>query len=130
MYKGLFILMLSLSLTACEKDNDKEPDVPAAITIVNPIAGTIFLNGTALQIRGNATDNNVLASVQCTVRNTTSNATLYSRTINTGNVGFFDFGQDWTITGITGPTPARLIITTTDKVGYTATKEVDIQLTD
>lgn len=130
MHKVVFILLFSLSLTACKKDNDKEPDVPAVITIASPITGTIFLNGTALQIRGNVTDNNVLASVQCTIRNTTTNSTLYSRTINTGNVGFFDFGQDWAITGITGLTPARLIITTTDKLGYTATKEVNIQLTD
>jgi hypothetical protein len=126
----LCLLTCSFLIASCTKNKDKEPDVAAQITISAPIAGTIFLNGTALQIRGNATDDNVLASVTCTIRNTTSNAILYNRILPTSNVGYFDFAQDWTITGITGITPARLIVTTTDKVGYTATKEVNIQLTD
>ena len=126
----LCLLSCSLFTASCNKNQDKEPDVAAQITIAAPITGTNFLTGTALQIRGNATDDNVLASVNCSIRNTANNALLYNRTLTTGNVGYFDFAQDWTITGITGITPARLIITTTDKVGYTATQEVNIQLTD
>lgn len=119
-----------LPLAACKKDTAKEPDVAAQITLTNPTTGTIYINGSALQIRGNATDDNVLASVTCTVRNKTTNAVLYNRTLSTGNVGFFDFSQNWTITGINTLTPAQLIVTTTDKVGYTATKEVEFQLID
>lgn len=124
------ILSIAWLFSACKKETAKEPDVASQITIAAPIAGAIFLNGTALQIRGNATDDNVLASVNCTVRNSSSNAILYNRTLTTGNVGFFDFAQDWTITGITSLTPAKLIVTTTDKVGYTASKEVEFQLID
>ncbi len=130
MRKNLWILGLALLLTACKKDSDQEPDVAAQITLSNPTAGTIFLNGSVLQIRGNATDDNVLASITCTVRNKTTNAVLYNRTLSTGNVGFFDFSQNWTITGITSLTPAQLIVTTTDKIGYTASKEVAFQLID
>jgi len=127
---ALYLITLSLFLTACKKDTAKESDVPAVITLNAPIAGTIILNGTSLQIRGNATDDNVLASINCTVRNTNTNAVLYSRTLTTGNVGFFDFSQDWNVTGIVGLVTARLTVTTTDKVGYAATKTVDFQLTD
>jgi hypothetical protein len=130
MQKICWILCLTVGLVSCTKDSDKEPDVAAQITITNPTAGTIFLNGSTLQIRGNATDDNVLASVTCTVRNKTTNAVLYNRTLTTGNVGFFDFSQNWTITGITTLTPAQLIVTTTDKIGYTASKEVEFQLID
>lgn len=127
---SLYFISLLFILAACKKDAAKETDVPAVITLNAPITGTIFLNGTTLQIRGNATDDNVLASVNCTVRNTTTNAVLYSRTLTTGNVGYFDFAQDWGVTGITGLVSARLTVTTTDKVGYAATKSVDFQLTD
>ena len=41
-----------------------------------------------------------------------------------------DFSQDWNVTGIVGLVSARLTVTTTDKVGYAATKTVDFQLTD
>ena len=127
---ALYIISLSLFFAACKKDNAKETDVPAVITLNAPVAGTIILNGTSLQIRGNATDDNVLASINCTVRNTNTNAVLYSRTLTTGNVGYFDFAQDWNVTGIVGLVSARLTVTTTDKVGYAATKTVDFQLTD
>jgi hypothetical protein len=129
--RNALLLTLTLFLVvACGKDSVKEPDVPALITILNPIAQTIFLNGSTLNIRGNATDNNVLASVNCTIRNKNTSAVLYNRTLTTGNVGYFDFAQDWPITGITSLTPVKLTITTTDKVGYVATKEVDFELID
>ena len=106
---ALYLISLSLFFAACKKDNAKETDVPAVITLNAPIAGTIILNGTSLQIRGNATDDNVLASINCTVRNTNTNAVLYSRTLTTGNVGFFDFSQDWNVTGIVGLRGFRFI---------------------
>ncbi|MFM7671785.1 MAG: hypothetical protein ACKO6Q_04255 [Bacteroidota bacterium] len=130
MRHSIFAISLTILLTACKKDSSKEADVAAQITLSNPTSNTLYLNGSPLQIRGNATDDNVLASVNCTIRNKNTNAVLYSRTLTTGNVGFFDFSQDWTIIGITALTPAQLIVTTTDKVGYTATKQVDFQLID
>ncbi|MBM3432134.1 MAG: hypothetical protein FJX92_03905 [Bacteroidetes bacterium] len=130
MRKSIWALWLALTLTACKKNTTPEPDVAAEITITNPTAGTIFLNGSALQIRGSATDNNVLASVTCTIRNSNNNAILYNRTLSTGNVGFFDYSQNWTITGITTITPAKLIVTTTDKLGFSVSKEVSFQLID
>ena len=123
-------LFLLVCLAACKKDDPKEMDVPSAFTVTNPTNGTIYINGSTLQIRGNATDDNVLASVNCTIRNKNTNAVLYNRTLTTGNVGYFDFAQDWTITGINALTPVQLVITTTDKVGYTANKSVDFELID
>ena len=123
------LLLMSLSF-ACNKETAKEPDRASEITITHPTSGTIALNGSTLQIRGQATDDNVLASVNCTIRNKNNNNVLYNRTLSTGNVGYFDFAQDWSITGITAAIPARLTVTTTDKVGYIATKEVDFQLID
>ena len=130
MKRNIWPLILFAFLTACKKENPKEMDVPSVFTVANPTNGTIYLNGSTLQIRGNTTDDNVLSSVNCTVRNKNTNAVLYNRTLTTGNVGYFDFAQDWTITGISSLTPVQLIITTTDKVGYTANKTVDFQLID
>lgn len=126
----LLFALSSLCLVSCKKEAEKEPDLPSQISISSPTIGTIFINGSSLQIRGNATDDNVLSSITCTIRNKNNNAVLYNRVLTTGNVGYFDFSQDWTITGINAITPARLLVTTTDKAGYIASKEVDFELID
>lgn len=126
----IIFAMSGVCFFSCKKETVKEPDIASQISISNPTTGTIYINGSSLQIRGNASDDNVLSSVTCTIRNKSNNAVLYNRVLTTGNVGYFDFSQDWTITGINALTPARLLITTTDKVGYIASKEVDFELID
>ena len=39
---ALYLISLSLFFAACKKDNAKETDVPAVITLNAPIAGTII----------------------------------------------------------------------------------------
>jgi len=129
----LFILTATLMMTGCGKDNDNNTppvDSPSIITITTPPAGTIFINGSTLQVRGNVTDNNALSNARIEIRNTTTNAILYQQNQSTGNVLYYDLNWNWTVTGITSTVNAMIRITVTDRYNYQVTKEVAVVLVD
>lgn len=129
----LFILTATLMMTGCGKDNDNNTppaDSPSVITITTPPAGTIFINGSTLQVRGNVTDNNALSNARIEIRNTTTNAILYQQNQSTGNVLYYDLNWNWTVTGITSTVNAMIRITVTDRYNYQVTKEVAVVLVD
>ncbi len=132
-YPLVFMLTVVFLITGCSKDNDNNTppaDSPSVITITTPPAGTIFINGSTLQVRGNVTDNNALSSARIEIRNTTSNAILYQQNQSTGNVLYYDLNWNWTVTGITSTVNAMIKITVTDRYNYQVTKEVAVVLVD
>ena len=121
----LLILTATLMMTGCGKDNDNNTppaDSPSIITITTPPAGTIFINGSTLQVRGNVTDNNALSNARIEIRNTTTNAILYQQNQSTGNVLYYDLNWNWSVTGITSTVNAMIRITVTDRYNYQVTK--------
>ncbi len=129
----LIILTATLVMIGCGKDNNNNTppaDSPSIITITTPPAGTIFINGSTLQVRGNVTDNNALSNARIEIRNTTTNAILYQQNQSTGNVLYYDLNWNWTVTGITSTVNAMIRITVTDRYNYQVTKEVAVVLVD
>jgi hypothetical protein len=129
----LSYLLLTVSIlagiTGCDKDdNPTEPEVPSVITIRSPVSSIIYTNGSTMAIEGDIADNNVLSSAKVEIRNKTSGAVLFQQSSPTGNVGFYFFLWNWTITGITGPTVVTVKIIAVDKLGNQVFKEVDAQL--
>lgn len=126
------ILFSILLLTGCKKssNNTVPPDSPSVITITTPPSGTVFLNGSTLQVRGNVSDNNALETVRIEIRSASSSSIYYQQNQPTGNVTYFNLAWNWTVTGITGLTNAIIKITITDRYGYIVTKEIPVVLID
>ncbi|MBL7725003.1 MAG: hypothetical protein JNK27_12690 [Chitinophagaceae bacterium] len=134
--KKLFLLATTLPvfliMTGCGKDENNDPpaDQPANITITEPTAGVTYINGSTIMVRGNVTDNNVLASARIEIKNNSTNAVMYQQNQSTGNVTYFDLNWNWTVAGISSTVNATIKIIVTDKAGYQASKEIAIVLTD
>ena len=129
----LTILTATLVMTGCGKDNNNNTppaDSPSVITITTPPAGTIFINGSTTQARGNVTDNNARSHHSIEIKNTTTPAILYQQNQSTGNVLYYDLNWNWTVTGITSTVNAMIRITVTDRYNYQVTKEVAVVLVD
>ena len=116
----------------CNKDSGTNipADTAATIDITTPITGLSYLNGSNLSITGTIADNDVLATAKVEVRNKTTNAILFQQTDNTGNVGFYRYTWNWTISGITGPTPGNVKIISKDKYGRETSKDIDINFSN
>ena len=124
LFSGLVLL-----LAGCKKkDNTTEPESPSVITITTPLAATIVINGSVLHVDGNMSDNNVLAIAKLEIRNKTTGTVLNAQSVNTGNVGYYNFSWTWTVTGISAPTPAVVKVIARDKLGNEVFKEVEITL--
>lgn len=133
MKKILFYSLLIFGIgTSCSKSsggNTTPPDSsPSDIVIDLPTAGTIVLNGTNLTITGTITDNNNLSQAKVEIRNKTTNALYNSQISSTGTVSFYRYTWNWTVTGITGPTPGIVRVIAVDRYGYIVYKDVDITL--
>jgi hypothetical protein len=126
---SLLAITASVFYTSCgDKDTDPPADIAGQLTLTLPTSGTIFLNGTTLQVRGNAIDNNGLEFVKVEIRNTTTGAILYQQNIATTNVTYYDFAFNWTVTGITSTTNATVKVIATDRYSYQVFKEVAVVL--
>jgi hypothetical protein len=124
-------LVMAILFMNCNKDdNDAPPDTPSVIDIDAPTAGTIFINGTGMEIRGNVADDNALSSVKVEVRNSTTGAVMYQQNNATGNVLFHNFLWNWTVVGINTTTNATVKIIATDRYNYQVSKEVAVVLVD
>jgi hypothetical protein len=130
------ILLLSLTLlgSSCGKDENNgggggsSNPANSNITITFPTAGSITLNGTPLRVEGTVDDSNTLASVKVEVRNKATSAVYYTQTTSTGNVTFYRFLWNWTVSGISATTPAIVKITAKDITNAEISKEVEIIL--
>lgn len=125
-------LQVLIILYGCSKGDDNPPpaDQPATITINEPTAMVIYTNGSVLMVRGNVTDNNVLASAKIEIRNNSTNTVLYQQNQSTGNVTYYNLNWNWSVTGISSTVNATIKITVIDKAGYQASKEIAVLLTD
>ncbi len=126
-----FVLWAAL-LMNCKKDSGSSTpaDTAATIDITTPVSGLAYLNGSNLSITGTIADNDVLATARVEVKNKTTNAILFQQTDNTGNVGFYRYTWNWTISGITGPTPGNVKIISKDKYGYETSRDIDINFSN
>jgi len=129
--KSFLITITALILIAfgsCKKDNGTgiPADTAATIDITTPSTMIIYLNGSNLPVTGTIADNDVLATAKVEIRNKSTNAILFQQTDNTGNVGFYRYSWNWTISGITGPTPGNVKIISKDKYGYETSRSIDI----
>lgn len=128
-YKLILVTFFSiLMFTNCKKNNSPEPDVPGEITITYPTPLVIFINGSVLKVEGEMTDNNVLSLARVEIRNKTTNAILFQQSNTTGNVGYFFFQWNWTVTGITSTTQAIIKVFAKDKLSNEVSKEIEITL--
>ncbi len=126
---GSIVLIGLLLLAGCKKDGgNTEPDAPGTVTITSPSPIGIYINGTPLKIEGTMSDNNVLALARVEIRKKNTNDLLHTQASNTGNVGFFSFLWNWTITGITGPTPVIVRVFAKDRLGNEVSAEVETTL--
>jgi len=126
-----FLLITSVTAIHCNKDDggtNNVTDTPSSITITNPMAGTIVLNGSTLRVEGEMTDLNLLATAKVEVKNKTTGAVLFQQSNPTSNVSFYRFTWNWIVTGISATTPATVKITAVDKLSNQVTKEVDVTL--
>lgn len=123
------ILFIALCSFNCKKNNNTpEPDVAGTILITSPSPATIYDNGFVLKTEGEMSDNNVLASAKVEIRNKTTGAILFQQTSTTGNVGFYRFLWNWTVTGITTTITATVKVIAIDKLSNQVFKEVDVTL--
>jgi hypothetical protein len=125
------LLAMLITFANCGKDDSPTPtptDTPGVINITLPSANAIYTNSSLLKVEGDMTDTDGLATARVEIRNKTSGAVLYQQSNSTGNVSFFRFAFNWTISGITVLTPATVKITAVDKNAKLVVKEVDIQL--
>ena len=120
--------LLILAITGCEKDGSSEPEVPSTITITSPSPSAIYINGAVLKVEGEMSDNNVLATARVEIRNKTTGAILFQQSTSTGNVGFYRFLWNWTVTGVTAPFTATVKVVAKDKLNNEVFKEMDVQL--
>ncbi len=127
----LAIIALVPALNGCGNDEDtRPPDTPSVINIETPIAGTIFLNGTNLQVKGDVADDNALEFVRLEIKNSSSGQVYYQQNNATGNVLFHNFLWNWTVTGISSSTNVTVKVTAVDRYDYQVSKEVNVVLTD
>jgi hypothetical protein len=126
------LLFIALSFINCKKDSASTPaaDIAGRIDFTLPIAGSIYDNGLVLKTEGGMNDDNGLASAKVEIRNKTTGAILFQQTSATGNVTFYRFLWNWTVTGITGVIPATVKVIAIDKLSNQIFKEVDITLTN
>lgn len=131
---SLLVFIVSILLIgACQKDDGGSSTpatdtFPSVITVDFPTAGTVYINGANINITGTITDNNNLSTAKVEIKNKTTNAILNQQTSGTGTVTFYRFNWNWTVSGISSPTPGTVKITAKDKNGFEVTKEVDITL--
>lgn len=133
MRKGFLLPALLLLLLCCGCNKDEEntpPDMASVITFTTPTAGTIFLNGTQLQVTGTVTDDQALSAVKVEIRNASNGTILFQQNNPTGNVIFYGFTWNWNITGITAQTNAIVKVIATDRYNYQVSKEVPVVLID
>lgn len=133
MRKRFLLPALGLLLCfSCNKDeeNTPPPDMASVITFTAPTAGTIFLNGTQLQVMGTVTDDQALSAVKLEIRNASNGNILFQQNNPTGNVTFYGFTWNWNITGITTQTNAIVKVIATDRYNYQVSKEVAVVLID
>jgi hypothetical protein len=114
----------------CKKSNSTSvpADSPSVIQIDHPTTSAVYINSFPILVDGTITDPDNLTTVKVEIKNKTTNATLYQQTANTGTVSFYRFNWSYTLTGITTTTPGSVKITTTDKLGYEVSKEINITL--
>jgi hypothetical protein len=124
------MLALILFVNCSKDDNNAPPDTPSVINIDSPTAGTIFINGTGLEVSGDVADDNALSSVKVEIRNSSTGAVMYQQNNATGNVLFHNFLWNWTVSGISTTTNAIVKIIATDRYNYQVSKEVAIVLVD
>ncbi len=127
---SLFFMAVCASI-GCKKSSTNittPADSPSIITFTTPLAGVIALNGTNLSITGTISDNDVLATATVQIRNKATGAVLFQQSSTTGNVAYYNFSWNWTVTGISSATPATVRVTSIDKLGYSVYNEVDIVL--
>lgn len=126
----LFAFIACISV-GCDKggDDNQQQDSPSTIQITSPATGTLYINGGVLEIRGVVTDNNGLKSVKYEIKNS-SGGTLYQTEILTGSVAYYAMNTDWTITGITAPTPCTFTVTAKDFNEKLISRTTNITLTD
>lgn len=127
-----FAVLAIFIAASCNKDSGSSTpaDTAATIDITTPTTALIYINGSNLSITGTIADNDVLATAKVEVRNKTTNAILFQQTDNTGNVGFYRYTWNWTISGITGPTPGNVKIISKDKYGRETSKDIDINFSN
>ena len=124
-------LVMGILFLNCNKDdNEAPPDTPSVINIDYPTAGTIYINGTGMEISVDVTDDNALSSVKVEVKNSTTGAVMFQQNNATGIVLFHNFLWNWTVTGINTTTNATVKITATDRYNYQVSKEVAVVLVD
>jgi hypothetical protein len=136
MKKHFFFLALAASalfISACNKgdDDDSTPTTDtsiSAIVIDFPTAGTLYINGANMTITGTIVDNNNLSQARVEIRNKTTGALLNQQSVSTGNVSFYRYTFNWTVSGMTGPTQGAVKIVAKDKNNFEVSKEVDILL--
>lgn len=124
----LFIVTITIH---CKKDSGSTTpvvDTASEITITQPSAIGIYLNGTPLRIEGEMSDVNVLATARVEVKNKATGAILFQQSNPTTNVTFYRFMWSWTISGISSPTQATVKVTAIDKLSTQVSKEIDITL--
>lgn len=128
----LLFVFFSVFATQCGDKGSTPPpaDRAAVIQYTTPSAGATFLNGTALQVKGNVTDNDGIASVKVEIRNAASSTVMYQQNISLSSPTYFDFNFSWTVAGISSVTNAVVRIITTDRYSYQVSKDVSVVLTD
>ena len=128
----IFLLLITITGLHCKKNNNGSttPDTAGTITISLPTTGSIYDNGFGLQVSGEMTDNNVLATAKVEIRNKTTGAILFQQTTATGNVSLYRFLWNWTVSGITSPITATVKVIAIDTRSNQVSKEVDVTLTN
>lgn len=126
----LFLIAISFATIHCKKEEAPAlpPDQPGSVTITTPVANTLYENGFVLTVEGEMIDNNVLSTARVEVRNKTTGALLFQQSTPTGNVTFFRFLWNWTVTGMTANIVATVKITAVDFQSREVSKQVDIFL--
>jgi hypothetical protein len=126
----LFLLIIAfLAFNCSKKGSTATPaDSPSVITINAPVTGVFVTNGSSLNISGDMTDNNALVSTKVEIKNKNTGTVYNTQSANTGNVTFYHFSWNWTVTGITTLTPAVVRVTSKDRYGYEVFSEVEITL--
>ena len=113
----LFITTLGLNCKKSSSSTTPEPDIAGSVSIIAPLTGETFDNSLNFRAEGQMIDNNVLASARLEIRNKANNAILYQQTTSTGNVTFYRFLWNWTVTGITADVNATVRVIAIDKLG-------------
>ena len=128
-FVSALVLLVFIGLS-CGKDGGTPPpppDTPGTINITSPTATIIYLNGDNLKVEGEMTDINVLSSARVEIKNQ-AGSVLFAQTTSTGNVTFFRFLWNWTITGITGPTVLTVKVTAKDKQSNEVSSQLNINV--